>query len=211
MGLFDSISDVLGSTNLIGGATSLLTDSLGNSSTTSTSIAEPTAEEQALRDQISSLFLTTDESGNSIPGVYNASDAMSNYMSLADEWQSFADNYTQQYNDIADQYSQNVSSIPGLSVTLPTSLGGASVSLTPGAWQDYYSNQASTLSGLTDSARTTDATSLSSQASIDQYPLTLLQNYLGSLQGDRTGQTTTTTSSDADLMQIAAALAMFGM
>lgn len=211
MGLFDSIGDIFSGTNLIGGATGLVKDQLGSSATSSTSIPAASAEEQALRDQLSKLFLTTDDAGNSIPGLYNASDSMQNYMSLTDEWKKFSDKYSQQYEGIADDYSKDVASIPGLSLKLPSSIGGASLDLAPNQWANLYQNKAGTLSNLADSGKTTEAAALGQRGSIAQFPLNLVTNYMNTLQSERTGQPTTTQNKDADLMQIASAIAMFGM
>ena len=95
--------------------------------------------------------------GNILPGVnqyvQDTGKASSDYQTKAGkleaDWKDFEEQYFGEYQGIKDDYKKKMSDIPGLDYQLPTSMGGASISMAPTAHQRMYQNEANALAGIT--------------------------------------------------------------
>lgn len=134
-------------------------DTTGSGQTDATAVPSTAS----IPDQMTGMFVGEDPLF-SIPGmtqdyVTGVGDAFTDYTQAAtgieDSWESFEQKYSslgvsvlEDYDAVKTRYEENMASIPGLGVKVPDYMGGATVPLAPGAWGNYYGQQARTEAGL---------------------------------------------------------------
>lgn len=94
------------------------------------------------------------------------------YMARADQlwgdYLAFENEFFSEFTDIKDQYNQNISSIPELNVTVPDTMGGATLPMAPKVHSAMYTDQANTLGNLTMNKANTQLAGMGSRDALNK-------------------------------------------
>lgn len=114
--------------------------------------------------------------GNVLPGinqyVTDTGKASSDYQTKAGkieaDWKDFEKQYFDEYQGIKDDYKSQMAGVPGLSLQMPESMGGARVGMAPTAHQGMYQREANALAGITGQQANTGLAGLQGRTGLAQ-------------------------------------------
>lgn len=142
------------------------------------------------QSDVSSAVSAFTDATATLADQWNAFMSMSNGMNLS-LWDKAAD-YEKAadaaYSAAYDEYDANIGSLPSLAMKVPETMGGATIDLAPGAWEDMYSDILGSKTGALDSQYSTLNDLLGTQQgtikSMGENTSTSLANLLSLAQGN---------------------------
>jgi len=87
--------------------------------------------------------------------------------SLWDDYLEFEKVYFDKFQDVQDTYQNNINSMPKMNMTMPDTMGGATIPLAPKVHSSMYGNQAGVMSDLIGNQGNTALAGMSSRNSIN--------------------------------------------